>query len=192
MRESAHRFIPTIYDRLGVDLNKLGCVMLRLQPITEVLDLDPLMLYTSTNPDLFWVKGAVGAEKAHVTLRYGLLELGGWRQYVPELLADWPVPEAVGVTGLEVFPSAIPGENYACIVARVDVSPLILAHERLGYLPHINTFPGYKAHATLAYVDRHYADDALKALERILWGPRLGAAPLLVNTDDPFDLGEQR
>jgi 2'-5' RNA ligase len=50
-----------------------------------------------------------------------------------------------------MFPST-DDENYAAIVAEVEDQHLEEAHQRLSYLPHVNTFAQYRPHMTLCYV----------------------------------------
>lgn len=151
--------------RYSVNPSKLGCVMLdvRMPDLSEVLP--PEWAYTSPNPDHRWITGI--QSEGHVTLLYGLLPFLVDRRGVDEVLAGWN-PEQVCADELEVFSSPFPDEPYSCIVAR-DAGPapfLMNAHARLSLLPHINTFPEYKAHVTLAYVHREYTDDAVAALRK--------------------------
>lgn len=160
MTESAHRF-PDLHAALGIDLSKLGCIMATVEPIpvTALVDLAgagteaDLVSTRGRRDDLWWIDGAVGEQKAHVTLLYGLLETGPvWRAHVDELLADVDL-DAVTVDRVDVFDSPYPDEPYKCVVAKIALTPqLALAHARLSYLPHVNTFPDYTAHVTLAYV----------------------------------------
>ena len=159
MSESAHRF-PDVHAALGINLSDLGCIMAEVEHI-EVTDyardagLDPTRdLYVSPNlAERFWINGAVAETGAHATLLYGLMQPGPvWREHVDALLADVDLGR-VTVKHVGIFDSPYPDEPYKCIVAHLEITPeLAKAHARLSYLPHINTFPGYQAHVTLAYV----------------------------------------
>ena len=158
MAESAHQF-PEVHAALGIDLSKLGCIMADVDRI-PVLDIMQTVhphpagdLYESAHPDRFWIRGAVGEQGAHVTLLYGLLQPGPvWREHVDALLATVQL-DTVRISHVDLFDSPYPDEAYKCVVAHLELTPpLSLAHARLSYLPHVNTFPGYRAHVTLAYV----------------------------------------
>jgi 2'-5' RNA ligase len=65
------------------------------------------------------------------------------------MLSDWE-PEPITIDHIEVFPY----EGYACVVAAVAVTDNLLeARSRLSLLPHIDLFPEYKPHITIAYVE---------------------------------------
>lgn len=142
--------------RLDIDPNKLGCVMLPMEPFDlfgegrdQLLDVEDL--YVSDNPDLFWVNGDV-SDKAHITLLYGLMTMAfEQKENVDEVLADWIRPEYVAPERVTFFPGPN-GAPYAAIVVEVEDPHLDEAHARLSYLPHVNTFPAYRPHMTLCYV----------------------------------------
>mgnify|MGYP006207296391 CR=1 FL=1 len=160
---SAHQF-PDIYEEFGIDLSKLGCVMLPTEtPDTSFIDESDL--YVSPDPAKFWIKGRAG-DNAHVTLRYGLLPQVR-RKHVDRVLADLTLPSYIQGMRLEKFDSPYPDEPYECIVLRIypenvmdrSEADLLMLNQNLAYLPNVNTFPGYKAHITLAYVQEGwYAD----------------------------------
>lgn len=146
---------PDLYRDLDIDVNKLGCVMLDVEPVpvTSYVENGEDDLYYSPNPDLFWIQGAVGESTSHITLLYGLLSRGYTLQIL-RVLDDWDIPAHVEVDGLEVFASPYGDEEpYSCIVARIRITPeLREGRARLELLPHINTFLEWRAHVTLAYV----------------------------------------
>ena len=164
MEKSAHNF-PNIYKKLGVNLSKLGCVMLDLA-VPYFLSKEASWItaqgadciwHFSKNKERFWIKGYV-ADKPHVTVLYGLMEgAKKWKRHVDSLLKDfWPSPYALHleIDHFDYFPSPYPDEPYWCIVAHLKESPLLAAmNERLQMLPHIRTFPGYKAHVTIGYIN---------------------------------------
>ncbi len=154
---SAHKF-KAVYEELGYDLSKLGCIMYSLDStnvesaVSEVItDSDT---YYAKNKDRFWIDGIV-ANNAHVTVLYGLLRSGmEMKKHVDAILKGVDVKDVV-VDNVGVFASPYENEDYYCIVAHLKISPeLQEAHDRLTFLPHINTFPGYKGHSTLAYIKK--------------------------------------
>lgn len=158
----AHDY-PDVYEALGINLNKCGCVMMPLETIDE----DPtisqeVVLYRSPHPERHWINGWVAARKCHVTLLYGLLDLGGdnvhtdpprpWRPHALRVLEGWDLSHVV-IDDVGYFPSPYPEEKYWCIHAKLLVTKQLLeGHQRLSLLPHINTFPEYTPHVTIAYI----------------------------------------
>lgn len=156
---SSHKF-KEIYKDLDINLDKLGCVMLDVdgKKIPQMPEFEKEdWLYFAKDKKRFWINGFVAEKTAHVTLLYGLLEPATeWEDYIIELLKDWSFP-ALKIKDVSFFPSPYPeGEDpYYCIVAEIEVTDELLeGHQRLEFLPHINTFPGFKAHLTIAYVKK--------------------------------------
>jgi 2'-5' RNA ligase len=170
-----------VYADLGISIPALGVVMLDTDPIqiTEMVDNGKPDLYTSENPERFWIAGAVAETKAHVTLLYGLLQQGlTWRSHIDRVLDGWTPPELV-VSGITSFPSPFEDEDYSCIVALIEVSAgLTEGHQRLQLLPHIDTFAGYKPHLTLAYVKKSAEKHWLENLGTTLVGKKLAVNKL--------------
>lgn len=137
--------------RRGINIAKLGCVMQEFEPV-DISDVMPdEVCFYSKNPERRWIRGR-RADEPHVTLLYGLLDNANTiREDIDEVLEGWEPAPARGME-FEVFESPYEDEKYGCIVARVDNDNLLDAHHRLSLLPHIDTFPGYKAHVTLGYV----------------------------------------
>lgn len=172
---NANQFRP-MYEDLGIDNNDLGCVMLDVAPIpvTSLIPGDPeqvaSQLYYSEHPKRQWLRGAVGETTSHITLLYGILTPAAV-QHVDTVLDGWIMPDHVELSEIEVFESPFEEEKYSCIVARVNITPDLLdAHTRLELLPHINTFPEWKAHVTLAYVRTEHRDAWVEALHKNLPG----------------------
>lgn len=168
--ESAHQFSAQLSDSYGIDYSKLGAVMLEV----EGLDLKSIApgieadLYSSPNAERFWIRGDVISEHAHITLRYGLLQPAyEHKDDVDLLLADINLRK-VYLDHISQFPSTFQDEDYTCLVAAVAVNRDIeLAHNRLGYLPHVNTFPDYRPHVTIAYVTRESASHWAREFENV-------------------------
>lgn len=156
---SAHQY-NDIYDEFGIDLRTLGCVMLGVEaPDTSFIKDEDL--YHTNDPKKFWIDGRV--QGSHVTLKYGLLPMVK-RKHVDRVLEGHPLPIMLNGYGIEMFPSPYPDEPYECIVSLIDTTPqwdegLMALHNQLNYLPHINTFPDYKPHVTLAYVRKGWYDE---------------------------------
>lgn len=150
-------------QRRGLVVSRLGCVMQDVEPV-DLSALPDEWCYTSPHPDRRWISGKQVGE-AHVTLLYGLLDNANTiREDVDEVLDGWE-PGTISASDFEVFPSPFEDEPYSCIVARLDVTDNLLdAHARLSLLPHVNTYPTYKPHVTLAYVHKDHTGDALAAL----------------------------
>ena len=152
---NSHNFEST-YKELKIDLNRLGCLMLDVKwpvgmwsPEFEGAGSD---LYYAKNKDRFWINGWV-ADKAHLTLLYGFMKPAyKWKKYINRVLKGWKFPE-LEVEGIGYFDSPYKNEPYYCIVAYIKVTPELLeGHQRCQFLPHVNTFPGYRPHVTIAYI----------------------------------------
>ena len=172
MNFNANQF-KEIYDKWDIDLRELGCVMLDIEPIEMPCDLlDSENLYYSPDPKKFWIKGWVAMEP-HCTLLYGLLDKAfEIENEIEVVLGGWKLDKlTIGEFGY--FDSPYPDEPYYCIVGHVFISDgLLEGHSRLELLPHINTFPMYKAHITFAYIkkDEILRDKLLEELNRKVGG----------------------
>ena len=152
---------------MGIDVAKLGCVMLDVEQLTAKALLDQEWAYYAKEPERFpWVKGY--EVDSHVTLLYGLLQnANDIRSAVDEVLTGWdPFKAPVNPDYISAFQSTIDSEPYSCIVMHIfpDQS-LIDAHARLSLLPHIDTFWEYKPHVTIGYV---HADKEEAAIDRLV------------------------
>ena len=131
-----------LYGSLGIDTNKLGCVMLDVELIPR--DIPEEMLVDPT-----------AKLESHVTLLYGLLANAHiWREQVDWVMRGWTKPAYVVLsTELEVWsrPNS-DGVLQDILVAKViDIGRFQDANQRLAQLPHINMFPIYNPHVTVAY-----------------------------------------
>lgn len=162
---------PELVSRLeasGLKLADLGCVMLGVEFDHNILTkgfsygtIGQTDLYISENPDHWWITGDV-TDRAHVTLRFGLLKPAHEQEDLVKLALDgWTPPEFLPIEKFIAFDSPHLDEPYKCIVAEFNDDTLRDAHDRLGYLPHLNTFAEYKPHATVAYVHEARVHDWL-------------------------------
>jgi 2'-5' RNA ligase len=173
---------PEVYKELGIDLSKLGCIMADIKPLDNMYSIEwdgaGIALYYAKNKERFWIDGWVLNEKAHVTLLYGLLESGEtYKKHIDEVLKDWSM-DTIRIDHVGYFDSPYEDEEYWCIVAHVKKTPELLeAHERLSFLPHINTFPEYNAHMTICYLDKRqgekYRDQMIESFNNNWAGKRL-------------------
>lgn len=162
---SAHKF-KDMYEDLGYSLDTLGCIMLDLEP--QTFKVNESALYYAKNKKRFWIAGNVAAKTPHVTLLYGLLRSGPELKKHVDTVLKGSIPVEITIDHVDYFDTPPnTDEEYYCIVAHVKITPeLQAAHDRLSFLPHIDTFPGYKAHFTLCYVKKNERtrDQLVKAL----------------------------
>lgn len=178
-----------VYKDLGVDLNKLGCVMLDVDGsvIPDIPDEYLADLHFSEDPALFWIKGFVAGDTPHITLLYGLMqEAGEIKDKIFTVLDDWEL-KSVKVKGISYFDSNMAAEGYYCIIAEIEVTPdLLEGHQRLQLLPHIDTFPEYKPHITIAYIKKdEKVRNRLIAYYRSLIGKRIPVTGLNLGGNKP-------
>lgn len=182
----AHDF-PSVYKDLNIDLSKLGCVMLDVDPIYNNTDVDdeeysrfyyvePKYLYYAKNKDKFWINGWVAEETPHMTLLYGLMkEAEEYKDQIKELLKDWNC-KSVQIEDIDSFDSPYKDEEYYCIVAKLKLTDNIIeGHNRMQLLPHIDTYSEYKPHVTICYIQKNdkLRDEIIKDLKETLVGRRL-------------------
>jgi 2'-5' RNA ligase len=155
---NSHQF-PDVYKWLGINLSKLGCVMLDLEPLRNMYSISlegaETALYHSKNRERHWINGWVADQTLHLTLLYGLLSKSrDISKHIKKVLKGWEILE-VEIEDIGYFDSPYDDEDYYCIVAHIKPTPELLeGHQRLEFLPHINTFSGYKPHATLCYLSK--------------------------------------
>lgn len=170
---SAHQF-KQVFEDLGYDLSKLGCIMLDTEPLK--IEIPPKKQYFAKDKARFWIDGVVCDKTPHVTLLYGLLRNGHeLKKHVDAVLEGWKIKD-VEIADVSYFDSPYEDEEYYCIVAHLVISSDIIdGNSRLKFLPHIDTFPGFKAHITLAYIkkDEDYRNRIISQLDSELEGKRL-------------------
>lgn len=148
---------PQVYEDLALDLNKLGCVMLDIDHEFPSLPANiEKLLYFAKNKDHFWIDGYVAGKNPHITLLYGLLhEAESYKKHIISVMSGWEI-EDVTIKEIGVFPSHYKDDRYHCIVAHIEVTPKLQeGNNRLRLLPHVDTFPEYKPHLTLAYIEEN-------------------------------------
>lgn len=134
----------------GYDPAAMRAVMLK----TDNIDISSLRnapdeLFYGEGYDLRYCQGAVAETTAHVTLHQGILP-----SVPPELidtvLGEYDIPE-VRIGHVSGWPSP---NGFTTIVANLcDYDgQLQELHNRLRWLPHIDAFPTYTPHVTLAFV----------------------------------------
>jgi hypothetical protein len=166
--------LPHLYSSLGISVDRLGVVMLRFEGSESLVDpsmgLKAEHLYESPVADRKYLRGEPHVGVSHSTLLYGLLP-GVRPEHVQEVMQGWEPPIAVTSSAIEVFHPAFPKgdpdhQAYGCLVALLDPNEEMLdAHKRLSLLPHIDTFPEYKPHVSLAYIRADQVDHWQWALE---------------------------
>ena len=152
--KNAYEF-KAVYDTLGVNLNTLGCLMLETEK--PKIELTGAIPYVSPDPEKFWINGIL--DDAHVTVRYGFMpEVKA--THINEVLRSVFKPSYVTIFDLEMFPSPFPDtEPYECIVGLVSSWDLTTANVQLGVLPNVATYPIYKPHVTIGYVEKGWWDE---------------------------------
>lgn len=139
-----------VLKALGYDLASLTPVMLKTDNI-RVSDYKnrPEDLFYGESYDLRYVQGAVAEATAHVTLHQGLLP-GIPADIIDTVLGDYDISE-VRISNIGGWPSA---DGFTTVVAHLcDYDGKLLElHNRLRTLPHIDSFPEFKPHVTLAFV----------------------------------------
>lgn len=187
---SAHQF-KEVYEGLGLNLSTLGCVMLDVEPLKNMYsfgrEIDGVALYYAKDKSRFWINGWVVDKLAHVTLLYGLIQTAkNYEKHIAQVMSGWECPE-VEVEDIGFFPSPYPDEPYYCIVAHIKADEKLLeGHQRLQFLPHVDTFAGYKIHMTICYLaaelGEKYRDEMIEQFKTMWVGKKL-------KTKMPLNLG---
>lgn len=178
---NSHNF-EQVYKWLGINLDKLGCIMLDVIPLKNMYSIEidgaGVALYYAKNKTRFWIDGWVVGKVAHITLLYGLLEEGrNYEPHIQKVLEGWKMKN-VEVDHIGYFDSPYKDEPYYCIVAHIKVTPELLeGHQRLEFLPHINTFAEYKPHMTIGYIRKDkgeaYRDTMIKQFNSLWAGKKM-------------------
>lgn len=182
MEIKAHNY-KEIYEALGYNLSKLGCLMLDTEPIKttyyQVMQ-DGITAYfpeyKAKNKDRFWINGYVADKTPHLTLFYGFLQEAGCFKWHIEKLLEGTNISSVTIKDVSFFESPYEDEPYYCIVAKVEKTPELLeAHSKMTLLPNLQTFPDYKPHITIAYIikDEKIREDFIAQMKKELVGKEL-------------------
>lgn len=173
---------------LGVDIKKLGYVGLTFDSldVTRVLSygsesgvaiLPSDYVYSPEGDWRSWVKGPVGEEGPHTTVKYGLLNPAYSMTAAINQLIGWPKDIEVEVVDIEVFPSPFDDLRYGCLVARLGGEELAEMNAALSVLPHVDSYASFKPHITLAYLKPEIAHHAgVPEASRWLLGAKLPVA----------------
>lgn len=134
----------------GYDLPSLKAVMLKTENIriSDYRDA-PDDLFYGEGYDLRYCQGAVGEKTAHLTLHQGILP-NVPDSLIDTILGEYDVPE-VRISHVSGWPSP---NGFTTVVANIcdDDGQLLELHNRLRWLPHIDAFPTFMPHITLAFV----------------------------------------
>lgn len=181
---NSHQFM-SVYKDLDIDIDKLGCVMADIEPLDSMRSISDKgesdVLYYAQNSERKWIKGWIAGKTAHITLLYGLLQNAHtWADQVHAVLDGWELDE-VEIDKVDYFESPYEDEPYYCIIAHIKVDEKLLeGHQRLEFLPHINTFTDFKPHMTICYIKKdEQVRDSLITLFNKLWA----GAKLKVNKE---------
>lgn len=141
-----------VYEDLKIDTKKLGCVMLDVDGFEKTKEVFTEEDYYVAGPDFPWVNGFV-AHPGHLTLLYGLFDFTDkMKQPLKDVLKDWKL-EDIEIEKFDKFDTPDKGHPYYCVIAKIKrTDNLYEAHKRISLLPHINTFPDYTPHVTIAYI----------------------------------------
>lgn len=173
--------IQEIYDRLGINQDTFGCVMMETEPLKIGDMLSEEDLYYAKEKDRFWIDGVVSEKVCHVTLLYGLMQSANdWKEYVDALLKDVPIKE-VEIDHVSYFDSPYEEELYYCLVAKLVVTDeLLAANGQLRKLPHCDDYSMYTPHITLCYIkkDPKIRDELLYAMNNRFAGTKVNTTGL--------------
>lgn len=155
---------PQIVDRYVGD-RKLGCVMLNTDsPLSMPYDTAKEYFgdweYTSEVHD--YVDGIIKPGSHHLTVRYGFLPEVK-QEDVEAVLETLDSVMTLWVSDIHIFPG-ISGEPYECVNAKIKCLPdafesvdkLTKAHQQLGVLPNLATFPDFIPHVTIGYFKKGF------------------------------------
>lgn len=164
MKEFNANMYEEMYEDLWIDLKKLWCLMMQTE--TFDVDIDDDFLYYTDDKDKHWIWWKVCTEKAHITILYWLLESAQKnKEHINKLIGGDKIGKLT-IESIDTFDSNYQDEPYVCIVAKIKKEDWLMnLHNKLELLPHINTFPEYKPHVTIAYVKDDKVDEILDKLD---------------------------
>jgi 2'-5' RNA ligase len=142
-----------VYEALGIDTGKLGCLMIDVQPVVVNDIISEEDLYYADPEKHKWIQGIVSEDIPHCTVLYGFLRSAKELQPHLTTLLEGVKIETLKIKEIHFFHSNEKGENYKTIIALIEpTEELLEANARASMLPHLNTFTSYMPHITLAYV----------------------------------------
>src|ERR1700712_5021902 len=101
MDQVSSRNFPEVYENLGIDTGKMGCIMLDVEHIEVSSLIDPEDLYH--DPEDEFAQGIISEGTPHVTLLYGLISSGpALRKHVDVVLSGWAL-DSVQITSVTAF-----------------------------------------------------------------------------------------
>lgn len=146
-----------LYDLLGIDTGELGCMMAKFSTPTRLLYEIPedFLYHDPADPGEY---GKVW--DSHVTLLHGLLKPAHeTREAVDLVLRDRSFQETTAFGAADWFSNQDQPYDVLYIPPLYEY-PFVDAHQRLSQLPHVNLYPEYTPHLTLAYVKKGAARKA--------------------------------
>lgn len=146
-----------LYELLGIDTGELGCMMVKFSTPTILLNQIPehILYHDPADPGEY---GKVF--DSHVSLLYGLLRPAHeTREAVDLVLRGLSFSEKFLFASADWF-SPLDQPYDVLYIPPVHKDMFVDAHRRLSRLPHVNLYPEYTPHLTLAYVKKGTAREA--------------------------------
>jgi hypothetical protein len=142
-----------VYEALGIDIARLGCIMLETSPVVVSDVIAEQDLYQTDSAEDPYYQPISSEPAAHVTLLHGLMRPGPEiRRHVDAMLSGWQ-PDDPKIAKINHWPGQETGGEYVSILAMLTVTDNLLeANARLRLLPHIDLYGTYQPHITLAHV----------------------------------------
>ena len=162
-----------IFEMQGIEVDKLGCIMAKYrQPLALLKAIPNVIVYKDEAKDIPGIE-----TQSHVTLLFGLMKPGlEQMDVVDEALKDWKPDAFFTPSHISVFESDNPWD--VVVLEPMYSGGFLKAHQALSRIPHVNAFPVYRPHMTLAYVHKGYGHVVQKILQKPPQRPLWGLPPL--------------